>query len=377
MGKKEEEAPSHHRINIQEVIGASGNEDPSAKGHSSLDAPSMPVCNHEAAPATHYGSLAHAGLPQDFFEHHSRLPSSYLVREMVVNEKGWQRFARGRLTKKERHQGVAADSRLRHHHSNNASEHSLHEAHVNQSFFKHQYGHDSGHENKEVGLVPGRRGHRFVTINPFSKLARTWFMAMLIGDGTYTAFIVPIFLAFRPEPDVFDWTNVVDWVAGSMYWIDIVANFMTGFVVRHHFNLKRKLVMEPHLIALYYVRHGTFLPDLIAALPFIVESVLVAIPDTTNGFALHIVLLARLLRFTRVLRLMKALVFSSMTSHYNPHLVKYVNIGMLFILNLAYAGAILINFVGCLWFYIATLQGLDNSWVNGELSSFSAVSSQE
>ena len=34
------------------------------------------------------------GLPQDFFEHHSRLPSSYLVREKVVDEKGWQRFAR-------------------------------------------------------------------------------------------------------------------------------------------------------------------------------------------------------------------------------------------------------------------------------------------
>ena len=128
---------------------------------------------------------------------------------------------------------------------------------------------------------------------------------------------MPLFIAFRPEPDIFDWTNVVDWVAGmtaavkglgywvliftklvllltcsssvkflgsphgsllscliagSMYWIDILANFMTGFVVRHQFNLKRKLVMEPHLIALYYVRHGTFFPDLIAALPFIVEA---------------------------------------------------------------------------------------------------------
>ena len=66
-----------------------------------------------------------------------------------------------------------------------------------------------------------------------------------------------------------------------MYWIDILANFMTGFVVRHQFNLKRKLVMEPHLIALYYVRHGTFLPDLIAALPFIVEVSAQAHPPST------------------------------------------------------------------------------------------------
>ena len=62
---------------------------------------------------------------------------------------------------------------------------------------------------------------------------------------------------------------------------------------------------------------------------------------------------------------LQALVFSSLTSHYNPYALKYVNIGVLFIFNLAYAGAILINFFGCLWFYVATLEGLDNSWVNG------------
>ena len=38
---------------------------------------------------------------------------------------------------------------------------------------------------------------------------------MLLVDGTYTAFVVPLFLAFRVHPDVFDWTNVIDWVAGA------------------------------------------------------------------------------------------------------------------------------------------------------------------
>ena len=36
-----------------------------------------------------------------------------------------------------------------------------------------------------------------------------------------------------------------------------------------------------------------------------VQAVMVAIPSTNHGFALHLVLLARLLRFTRVARLMK------------------------------------------------------------------------
>ena len=63
---------------------------------------------------------------------------------------------RGRLTKKERHSGVAADSHHRRHHSGHASDRPLHEAHVHQSFFKDQYGHDAVQESKHVGVVPGR-----------------------------------------------------------------------------------------------------------------------------------------------------------------------------------------------------------------------------
>ncbi|KAK9853400.1 hypothetical protein WJX84_009620, partial [Apatococcus fuscideae] len=263
--------PPHQHISIEDVIGAKHLEEASNKGHSSLDQPSMPVCKDRSAPATHYGSLADAGLPQDFFEHHSRLPSSYLVREKVVDEEGWQKLARGRLTKKERQRGMAADSHDRQTHTGHINERTLTEAHVDPNTFREEYGHDSQHDDKNFTMVPGRNGRRSPTINPFSKLSKTWFFAMLLVDGTYTAFVVPLFLAFRVHPDVFDWTNVIDWVAGSMYWIDIVANFMTGFVVRHNFNLKRKLVMQPHLIALYYVKHGTFVFDLIAALPFIIE----------------------------------------------------------------------------------------------------------
>ena len=65
MDSSDKAGPTHHNISIEEVIGASGDEDPSAKGHSSLDAPSMPVCKDEAAPATHFGSLAHAGMHEN------------------------------------------------------------------------------------------------------------------------------------------------------------------------------------------------------------------------------------------------------------------------------------------------------------------------
>ena len=57
--------------------------------------------------------------------------------------------------------------------------------------------------------------------------------------------------------------------AGIIYVLDIVYNFRTAFIVVH--NLRRCVVRDPALIAEYYVRHGTFWPDLLAALPIVPE----------------------------------------------------------------------------------------------------------
>lgn len=45
--------------------------------------------------------------------------------------------------------------------------------------------------------------------------------------------------------------------------------FSTGFLVIY--NLRRKVVRDPALIAEYYIRHSTFVLDLLAALPVIAE----------------------------------------------------------------------------------------------------------
>ncbi len=45
--------------------------------------------------------------------------------------------------------------------------------------------------------------------------------------------------------------------------------FSTGFVVIY--NLRRKVIRDPALIAEYYIRYSTFIIDLVAALPLIAE----------------------------------------------------------------------------------------------------------
>jgi len=52
--------------------------------------------------------------------------------------------------------------------------------------------------------------------------------------------------------------------------LDIIYNFRTAFITVH--NLRRSIVRDPGLIAEYYMRHGSFWPDLLAALPIVAEA---------------------------------------------------------------------------------------------------------
>ncbi len=71
-------------------------------------------------------------------------------------------------------------------------------------------------------------------------------------------------------------------VAGVVYWVDIAMGFSTGFVVIY--NLRRKVVRDPALIAEYYVRYSTFIPDFLAALPVIAEVTPDALCAVRDGF---------------------------------------------------------------------------------------------
>ena len=76
--------------------------------------------------------------------------------------------------------------------------------------------------------------------------------------------------------------------AGVVYWLDIVMGFSTGFVVIY--NLRRKVIRDPRMIAEYYMRYSTFVVDLLAALPVIAE---VRLPDCAEHRTHKIVQLLR------------------------------------------------------------------------------------
>ncbi len=62
--------------------------------------------------------------------------------------------------------------------------------------------------------------------------------------------------------------------------------FSTGFVVIY--NLRRKVIREPRLVAEYYVWHSTFFPDLLAALPLIAEVRFFDVHFFVQNFTVHL-----------------------------------------------------------------------------------------
>ncbi len=63
-------------------------------------------------------------------------------------------------------------------------------------------------------LVPRQRC-RWPTIHPMSKFALAWSLITMLVDATYTAFLVPIGIAFHFRAETFSWYNAVDIAAGK------------------------------------------------------------------------------------------------------------------------------------------------------------------
>ncbi len=90
---------------------------------------------------------------------------------------------------------------------------------------------------------------------------------MLILDLSYTAFLVPIIIAFSNDLLQWQWLNIVDVVGGSLYMVDVMMGFTIG--VRVRWRQQEALILDGVLVAEYYLCKSSALGDMIAALPTI------------------------------------------------------------------------------------------------------------
>ncbi|KAK9841010.1 hypothetical protein WJX81_005273 [Elliptochloris bilobata] len=200
-------------------------------------------------------------------------------------------------------------------------------------------------------------------VSASSKFALVEAIIATIIDLTYTAFLVPITLAFQPIAWS-GWTllHVVNLVAGLLYAADMAFNFHCSFVAVHRF--KRRAVVDGRLVAWFYIRHGSFLVDLLSILPTLELCVVIAFAnyheDSWAVLALSLLRIARLLRLYRLIKHLMGFAASRL----GTALLVWLPGGALYFSVILYSAAVMVNFLGCGWFLVARAEGYDGTWLS-------------
>lgn len=119
-------------------------------------------------------------------------------------------------------------------------------------------------------------------------------------------------------------------------------------------------------VAIHYIRYGTFSIDLIAVLPSIAQIILLSIRgySVNHTQLLHALMMLRLLRLLRVVHLISQM--SKMDSSggmFQVILASRLSALTSFALKIVFSMFVLLNLMACVWWWLAVIQGFDDSWV--------------
>eukprot|EP00889_Picochlorum_renovo_P008001 jgi/Picre1/35031/NNA_002496.t1 len=157
------------------------------------------------------------------------------------------------------------------------------------------------------------------------------------------------------------WLTITDIVGTSFYLVDMVVEFHTGFIAAY--DIRRQLVMRRGFIAENYMRRGGFVIDTLSILS-VVPELAGALIDNASGQLYKILFFFRLLRLLRVVRLLGgASGISFLASPISTPVMRVINTATFFLLNIIFTMFVFINLIGCIWWFVAVIEGLPNSWV--------------
>ncbi|GMH33560.1 hypothetical protein BSKO_01394 [Bryopsis sp. KO-2023] len=232
-------------------------------------------------------------------------------------------------------------------------------------------------------------GNSGVLVNPTSKLSVYWTWFMAIFDLTFAVCVLPQIIQFVIDNDpeepyplsivpegsdrkIADYTNIKDshtwgrallWIAGVIYFLDMVSGFITGFAVSH--SNKALVVKDPTKVFKYYLTQGGFLVDLVSVIPFIYE--ICAVRDVPGDQADQILNILRLFaRYGRVYWILKEIYVNSVINHWSIPTYPFfdwVQPTFVYFGYVIYTLFGVINWIGALMYVVARWRGLDESWV--------------
>lgn len=192
--------------------------------------------------------------------------------------------------------------------------------------------------------VVHRKGCSFV-IHPYSRFATCW-QSLILLALLPAWFMIPARIAFEDHADGEKFATF-DIIYEGLFFFDIVMNFVTGY------KLESGLVELNHKnIQKYYLRRW-FVVDVISVFPWM------SVLSISGKMAVNVKLF-KIVKFTKTLKLTR-LHKLSMFSDFFYSLPIPNWLLRLFILLCCLLGYT--HLVGCLWFYIASFETDDGSWI--------------
>lgn len=198
---------------------------------------------------------------------------------------------------------------------------------------------------------------------PDAMVVHIWTLIITMVDLTYTAFLVPLSIAFDqivPGKSL-SWLTITDIVGTGFYIVDMIMEFHIGFIAAY--DIRRQLVMRRGFIAENYIRRGGFLIDTVSILS-VGPELAGALIDNASGQEYKILFFFRLIRLVRVLRLLAgASGVHFLASPISAPILRIMNTATFFLLHVLFTMCVFINLLGCIWWFVAVIEGLENSWV--------------
>lgn len=193
-------------------------------------------------------------------------------------------------------------------------------------------------------------------LSPFSLASRVERVLVTFLDCTYSAFFVPIAIAYIGPGEWSRWGALsgVDLVAGFIFTADIAFSFARAAVVSHNF--RRRLLADGRLVARAYAAHGTLWLDVLTVVPFWAQMVTLCVATAKTDTAINVLLGLRALRLLRVVPALARL-YELAAGDLSRTLAGVVSTTFVYLATLVYTAAVLFNLLSCVWFFVARLEG--------------------
>ncbi|KAG2441335.1 hypothetical protein HYH02_009928 [Chlamydomonas schloesseri] len=202
------------------------------------------------------------------------------------------------------------------------------------------------------------------TISPYNLGAVLWQLVILVLDLTYTAFWVPMNVAFCTAEygNLKSGCTVSDLVGGCLYFANVLVSFQIGVVATHGY--RKRTVADGRLVAWLYARYGRFWLDFVASVPFIYLVVVLAGHFKLNKGWVNCLSLLRLLRMVRLVSISKVVYMDSLSGRFqDSSIARRMSVTVLYSALLAYQLAVAINLLACVMVLCAYFEGYENSWM--------------